>query len=218
MRERLLKTGATITTAVALGGLSMKSAEAQPFVNESTQSIANIEKGRTATHPPGIEVITSHSGIQKELHQTLSHLKERWNGVLVLYPPKKNAFVPISESPHAYLSPVVQQGPGSYDAILLVQPAIEKVGGRDYAAVYSYEFNKWGFVDIKWAADSGSLTSYAFKGSKPGPQRYDGSYLPPIVTPFNDYEDVQKREPLAATKDVYGKVRLVVPSKIQPHS
>jgi len=167
MNEKLRRYGATLSTVTALGGVMVTSAEARAL-NTHIDRGANIaNNGLPPSIPKG--AYTTQYPSQKEVGEALKHLKKRWEGVLVLHAPKKNVYVGFTQTPSYYASEnagLYMTGNKSTVEAVVPRPGIERIHGRDYAVVYDTQTSNWAFLDIKYAEESGALSSYAFKGKK----------------------------------------------------
>jgi hypothetical protein len=166
LNERSRRYGATLSAAAALGGIMMSSAKAHSYEGSSTdkQAVGDIQP----SIPKGAH-FSDHLS-QQEIAEALKHLDKRWDGVLVLHAPKKNVYVGFTESPSYYVSEnpdLYMTGNKSLGAVICPKPGIEKIHGRDYAISYDTATSNWAFLDIAYAQESGALSYYAFKNTKP---------------------------------------------------
>jgi hypothetical protein len=218
MSPELRRYGAAISTAVALGGLSLASAEARPAIAAANHP-ANISKGNLPPTTPKGAYTTDHLSLP-EVRKAVANLHKRWEGVLVLHAPKKNAYVGFTQSPSYYVSEndgLMMLGNKTRVQAICSRPGIEKIHGRDYAVVYDMETAKWAFLDIKFAEETGALSSYAFKGKKAHIEDYpfeqqqiDG----PVINDVIDYGADWTYGEDNRAKQLLG---IYLPTNIDPH-
>lgn len=219
-----MKPAAALTAAMAVGWLSVKSAEALPAAAHSQDQAASIEKHRKPSSPQigpnGIRALDSTLAIEAEAQAALMRIHERWNGAIVIHAAKKNAIVSVTESPTAYADAVnyISYEPSTKGAHVLVQPYIEKFKGRDYAVIFDEESSKMGFLDIKYAKSVGALGMLAFTDSRPRPVHYnirrEGAELPMVLST----KTVPNSNTYKVTIDASGEPRHVKPSTVVPHA
>ncbi|MGH7156805.1 MAG: hypothetical protein ACREGG_01685 [Candidatus Saccharimonadales bacterium] len=239
MSERLRKTGAIITVASAayLGGVTLKSADAQPLLSHDYEQATDAEaiKPLPQVKPKEVQANFSETNTQREIQEALSKMTTRWDGVIVLHAPAKNAWVSFNESPSNFNivnSDLSVTGKTDIGGVAIDRPYIINFkvrttkGGsemRTYAVVQDKVNQRWGFLDIGFAEDMGALSTYAFKGTNPKPVRAYNSG-PPTDFPV-EYEWFggvpTKGQPLDVTFHYSGDVSrsyLLKPSSVVPHA
>lgn len=201
--ERLLRYGATFTAAAALGGLSLKSAEAQPLQNHALDKITQSDKQPALpNYPAGIKTIGNELAKQKEMGEALKHMNQRFEDIVfVLHAPKERDIVGLGTSPSAYDNEngyFTMLGPQAKNVVIIPQPGrvmFRPKGSkvkREYAVIYDTERKpapSWEFLDIAYAQQSGALDIYKVKGKKAGlapyPLEAQEADLPAVGNPID---------------------------------
>lgn len=241
MNERLKQYGATLSATIALGGFAVGCAEAKTTTATSASQeaaptrVENSKDKLPIAAPKGVKSVDSVAARNKEISEAITHLHRRWEGVLVLRPPKVNADVGFTLSPTDYGSvenPDLGVIKGGERKVVIPRPGIERFHGRDYAVMFDGEFGRWAFLDIKFARDTGALQMYDFKGKKSKVVEYplekQRSDMPAIygeagfgadwMLAENTRDDVLQSIMLPTITDPNAKEYKVVPSKTFPHS
>jgi hypothetical protein len=234
MNEKIRRYGATLATATALGGVMMvESAQAKPAGTNAAYAASNVKGDLPPAAPKG--AFESDHLSPQEVAAAYEHLKKRWDGVLVLHAPKKNVYVGFTESPSYYVSEnpnLYMTGNKSTVEVICPKPGIEKIHGRDYAVVYDMKTSTWAFLDIKYAQESGALSSYAFKGHKAHVENYpfkeqqiDGPVINGVIDYGADWiygTDNRAKQLLGiylpTNIDPHRKYYHLVPTDVMPHS
>jgi hypothetical protein len=225
--EKFRETGAMLSTAAALGGLSVSAAEARPLSPVSVEVAYSADKNPHPFAPPGVHVIENSRQIKIEGVKAVESIKKRWNGVIVLHHPKsKDINIAFASSPSSYDLFSTNEGfVSSQDdhAEKVVQPAVLSWNHRVYLAVGDHQ-SGWGFLDVKWAMQQGALDLYEFtdsedsKGSAPKPVPYvpmmQGENGMPQI---ENMDHVPKRSEMIRTIDINHRLRGLKPSKVVPH-
>jgi len=232
LNERLIRYGATLSTVVALGGVTVASAEAHP--SDVGASKTTLVSGDIPPSIPKGAYFSDHLS-QQEVAEALKHLNKRWDGVLVLHAPKKNVYVGFAQSPSYYVSEnpdLYMTGNKTTVVAICPKPGIEKIRGRDYAIAYDTSTSNWSFLDIAYAQEAGALSSYAFRGVKPQAAAYpleeQQADMPVISDPIDygadwTYGANNKTEKLLSVwlptnSDPGRKKYQLVPSSTTPHT
>jgi hypothetical protein len=140
--------------------------------------------------------------------------------VIVLHAPKKDVDVAFASSPSTYDTFNPNMGFISREdphAEQVVQPGIEEFNHRIYLAVEDPETGDWGWLDEKWAIESGALDLYSFTDSSPRSLPFSPGKTP--VTKLPKIQRIDKQptaKDMAMTLDMNGKIRHLKPTNKIP--
>lgn len=172
--EHIKLPAATLTTMLALGGLSYNAARAEA-APAAKDTIHHIDKSHPPLKgPPGVKNV-GESGYEQDItaeaQEALKHINKRYEGILLLHQSKTLNHVDMTESPTSYNIPETTDvntftEKTDDDYLWLYKPYLLDFKGRTYAAIFDGNTYHWAFVDLAWARDNGALTPLAIKGLK----------------------------------------------------
>lgn len=198
--ERLRKTGATLATMLAIGGLSAKSVEAKPLPKAETQAgvpaligqseaapglesaARELEAAAQVNHEKGGNYLTDPSAIFADAYAAYKQIRERWGGLVVVHAPKvKGASVGFYTSPHSAEITQYNNTGGRAEIdygdrnqiITCYEPYLVHFQGKDYLAESSPSTGQYGYLDLHHAIKVGAITTYTLNGKRQKPLKFN---------------------------------------------
>jgi hypothetical protein len=215
----LRKAGATLTTMLALGGASVKAAEAAPLAQTSPEAVATHVAGYA---PENVQ----DNEFQADALRAINACTEQWDGMILVGAPTKidmtkhenKIYAAIDVHPAPFGKGLQEVIPGysitvhDKTTLALPKPYICKVNGATFAAFATKDY-QWAFLKLDEAQKIGAVKFFEFTDEKPGPVGLDSSTPP---TSYKNERPLTKHD--LSMISFQNEIHHLRPSSVAPHA